>query len=128
MTFRAWFTRFAKQTARATGQPTAFLLATLIIVVWLATGSVPTAPYATPSTEEVPRSIAPLLEKHEAILLERHGSLTFGRDLREAYMRLEKLEQAAHTLFYARLLGNAIPSPLTEEAMRKLEQLGDPKG
>ena len=40
MTFRMWFTKFAKRTARATGQPGAFLLAALIILLWLATGPI----------------------------------------------------------------------------------------
>lgn len=92
--------------------------------VWLAIGRVPTAPYATPSTEEVPESIASLVETHEAILLERHGSLTFGKDLAEACMRLEKLEHAAHTLYYACVLKGEMPSPLSREALEKLSQLG----
>jgi L-fuculose-phosphate aldolase len=95
--------------------------------VWLTIGPVPTAPYATPSTEEVPRSIAPLVAAHEAILLERHGSLTFGKDLPEAFMRLQKLEHAAHTLYYACLLKREMPSPLLKEALEKLRQLGHGK-
>jgi low affinity Fe/Cu permease len=35
---RSWFTRFAKETARWTGRPIAFVLAVVIIVAWLATG------------------------------------------------------------------------------------------
>jgi low affinity Fe/Cu permease len=35
---RSAFTTFAKETSRWTGRPIAFLLAVLIIVVWLATG------------------------------------------------------------------------------------------
>lgn len=34
----SFFTRFAKYTARATGRPAAFILAALVIVVWLVTG------------------------------------------------------------------------------------------
>ncbi|MGV8075181.1 MAG: class II aldolase/adducin family protein [Syntrophobacteraceae bacterium] len=83
-------------------------------------GSVPTAPYATPSTEEVPDSIAPFIESHQAILMERHGSLTVGRTPTEAYLRLEKLEHAAHTLFYARLLNKDAPVPLPQDALQKL--------
>jgi low affinity Fe/Cu permease len=40
MSFRQWFTRFAKRTARATGQPVAFLLAALVIALWLVTGPI----------------------------------------------------------------------------------------
>ena len=108
---------------------TAFTLAGIPFVaealpeVWLTFGQVPTAPYATPCTAEVPGAIAPFLGKHQAILLDRHGSLTMGRSPNEAYLRLEKLEHAARILFFACLLGKAPPSPLPPEALAKLEQL-----
>ena len=35
---KSWFTRFAKWTARKTGQPFAFITAAAVIVVWLITG------------------------------------------------------------------------------------------
>jgi len=35
---RSWFTRMTKWTARATGRPTAFMLAVLVVVVWALTG------------------------------------------------------------------------------------------
>lgn len=91
--------------------------------VWLTLGPVPTAPYATPTTQEVPEAIAPFLESHRAILMERHGALTFGGTLEEAYMRLEKLEHAAHILFYARLLKEDCPLPLSPEALARLKAL-----
>lgn len=96
--------------------------------VWLGIGAVPTAPYATPSTEEVPRSIDPFVKNHEAMLLERHGSLTFGKTLHEAYLRLEKLEHAAHTLFYAYLLNQGMPAPMAGDALLKLERLKKSSG
>lgn len=98
-------------------------LADALPEVWLTIGAVPTAPYATPSTEEVPDSLAPFIEGHQAMLLERHGSLTLGKSLAEACMRLEKLEHAAHTLFYAHLLQGRQPSPLSSAALSKLEGL-----
>lgn len=91
--------------------------------VWLTIGPVPTAPYATPCTAEVPDAIAPFLEKHHAILLERHGSLTLGTSLNEAYLRLEKLEHAARILYYANLLSKTPPVALPQEALEKLEAL-----
>ena len=108
---------------------TAFTLARLPFVaealpeVWLTIGPVATAPYATPSTAEVAAAITPFIPDHQAMLLERHGSLTLGKNLREAYLRLEKLEHAAHTLFYAQLLGNQAPGPLPEAALAKLAGL-----
>jgi L-fuculose-phosphate aldolase len=91
--------------------------------IWLTFGPVPTAPYATPCTAEVPAAIAPFLGRHQAILLERHGSLTLGKSLVEAYLRLEELEHAARILFFAQLLHQAPPSPLPTEALKKLEKL-----
>ena len=35
---RAWFTRFAKATAKAAGRPMAFTIAALVIAVWAITG------------------------------------------------------------------------------------------
>lgn len=35
---KSWFNRFAKWTARATGRPSAFGLAVLVILVWICTG------------------------------------------------------------------------------------------
>lgn len=68
-------------------------------------GAVPIAPYGTPSTNEVPESIAPLLPKHDVILLENHGALTVGADLITAYYRMETLELWAKTSFVAQMLG-----------------------
>ena len=71
----------------------------------VAIGAVPIAPYGTPSTDEVPESIAPLLPNHDVILLENHGALTVGIDLITAYYRMETLELWAKTSFVAQMLG-----------------------
>lgn len=71
----------------------------------IAIGSVPIAPYGTPSTDEVPEGIAPFLKEHDVILLENHGALTVGCDLITAYYRMETLELTAKIMLNARLLG-----------------------
>jgi L-fuculose-phosphate aldolase len=96
-------------------------MAEVLPEVWLTFGRVPTTPYATPTTEEVPESLDPFVGQHDAILMERHGSLTLGRDLMEAYLRLDKLEHAAHTLFYATLLKGTAIQPLSDTDLKKLE-------
>ncbi len=68
-------------------------------------GSIPIAPYATPSTDELPRSLAPLIEHHDAVLLANHGAVTFAPDLFQAMNRMETVEQFARILFVARTLG-----------------------
>lgn len=74
----------------------------------LSIGSVPIAPYGTPSTYEVPDAIAPYLPEHDAILLENHGALTVGADLITAYYRMETMELQAQISLNARLLGGAV--------------------
>ena len=69
-------------------------------------GAVQTTPYATPSTDEVVQSIHEPIKHTDVLMLDRHGSLTVGKDIYSAYMKLEKLEHAAEILIYARLLGN----------------------
>ena len=79
----------------------------------VAFGSVPLTPYGTPSTNEVPESIAPFLKDHDVLLLQNHGALTVGCDLITAYYRMESLELLAKITLNAHLLGGAqeIPRP-----------------
>jgi L-fuculose-phosphate aldolase len=92
--------------------------------VWLMLGKIPVAPYATPSTDEVPQSIDPYVGDSRAILLRRHGALTFGAGLMEAFMRMEKLEHFAKILFYASMLeGRKAPVAMMESEIAKLESL-----
>ena len=73
----------------------------------LSLGSVPIAPYATPSTPEIPEAIAPYLPDHDAILLKNHGAVTVGADVYTASYRMETLEQFAKITLTAHLLGGA---------------------
>jgi L-fuculose-phosphate aldolase len=94
--------------------------------VVLTLGSVPLASYATPSTEEVPRSLERLIGTYSAMLLKNHGVLTLGADIEEAYFRMETVEHFAEITIAAKTLGG--PSPLSQEEVRELlhvrEKLG----
>lgn len=76
-----------------------------------ALGAVPLAPYATPSTHEVPDSIAPYIANHDAVLLKNHGALAVGADLLTAYYRMETVEHFARVSLYVRMLGGADEIP-----------------
>lgn len=82
--------------------------------VILSLGKVPLCKYATPSTDELPNSMLPYIDYSWAMLFENHGAVTFGKNLKGAYFRMEKLEHAAHTLFAARLLGREKNIPLNK--------------
>jgi L-fuculose-phosphate aldolase len=74
-------------------------------------GEIAVAPFATPGTEEVPASLAPLWARHDVVLLERHGALALGRTLDEALDRMETLERVARVALVARLAGSCEPLP-----------------
>lgn len=84
----------------------------------LTLGSVPIAPYGTPSTAELPDSIKEYIKKSDAILLANHGALTAGVDLLTAYNRMETLEHTAKILHLAIGLGNV--NVLSKEHVEKL--------
>jgi len=69
-------------------------------------GAVPIAKYGLPSTDELPNMIRPHIQKNDVILLENHGALTLGRDLLNAYHKMETLEHTANIISKAIQLGN----------------------
>ena len=81
-------------------------------------GSIHTTEYATPGTGEVSESIRPSIKDYDAIILTHHGSLTVGRSLWEAYLRLEKVEHTAQITLAAQQLGRV--QTLSPEAVEKL--------
>ena len=94
--------------------------------VVLTLGAIPTAPYATTGTPAMAAAIRDLVPRYDAMLLEQHGALTVGRNLWDAYYKMEKVEQAAWTVWLARQLGQARQLPPAEVA--KLTALGIERG
>ncbi|MBC8205189.1 class II aldolase/adducin family protein [bacterium] len=84
-------------------------------------GSVPLTRYGTPSTEEIPSAISEVITKSDAVLLANHGAVTVGKDLMNAYYKLERIEHFAHILFIARQLGGEVR--LSPEQVSKLYEL-----
>lgn len=84
-------------------------------------GTIPTLPYATPTSIEGPERIRELIPRFDALMLERHGSVTVGKNLWEAYMRLERLEHSALIALQA----NAVQpvTPLEDSQIQKLATL-----
>jgi L-fuculose-phosphate aldolase len=79
--------------------------------VILTLGKVPLCKYTTPSTDDLPTSMEPYIEHSWAFLFQNHGAVTFGKTLRDAYFKMEKLEHTAKTIFLSRMLGGEIEIP-----------------
>jgi len=94
--------------------------------VVLSLGDVPTAEYATPTTHEVVESIDRYVADYNAMVLKRHGVITLGADIEEAYRRMETVEHLAEIALTAKLLGGA--SPLSSEEVRGLLKVREKLG
>jgi L-fuculose-phosphate aldolase len=93
----------------------------LIPEVIVTLGVVPTTQYATPSSEENARAIRDLIGGHDAIVLQRHGTLAVGRDPFDAFLKTESIEQLSRIVLMTRLLG-ASPALPAEEVVKLIAQ------
>ena len=86
-------------------------------------GSFEVAPYGRPGTDDIWKGIGPLLEKSSVILLENHGALAVGPDVRQAMNHMEAAEAIAKVLVTARLLGKEKELPEEEcEALLSIQK------
>ena len=89
-------------------------------------GLIKMTPYSTPSSEENATAIRNAIKTHDAILLQRHGSLTVGASPMQAFHRTETIEQIAHITFMANLMGGGEPLPAhqVEKLLAQRDNLG----
>jgi L-fuculose-phosphate aldolase len=73
--------------------------------VILAVGRIPIVPYARPGTSQMGEVLAPYLPASRVMILARHGAISWGEDLDEAYNGMERLEHSALILKTAHDLG-----------------------
>ena len=94
----------------------------------LTIGSVPTCEYGTPSTLEIPDSLEPYIQDHDAFLLKNHGALTVGCTLTKAFFTMEEVEFNAKICKYARELGGVeeIPCDQLEKLMELRKKMQIP--
>jgi L-fuculose-phosphate aldolase len=89
--------------------------------VILSTGEVPIVPYARPVSKAMADALDPFIDDHDALILERHGTLALGRTLLDAYALTERMEHAAEVLYRAHAFGRIRLLPRSEE--RELKEL-----
>lgn len=82
--------------------------------VILAAGKIPFVPYARPGGISMGTNLHPFLPQCRAMILSRHGALTWGESLLEAYVGMERLEHSAEILYKAKTLGQLTTLPADE--------------
>ena len=98
------------------------LMSTVLPETVVVLGTIPSVPYETPGTPALASKMEGALAHHNAIVMERHGAITLGRNLVEAYNRMETLEHAAQTLYMAHILGTV--EALPDDEIKRLLDLG----
>lgn len=89
----------------------------------LAVGKIPIVPYARPGSEEMGTVLLPFLEECRVMILARHGGLSWGESLEEAYNGMERLEHVCQILKSAYELGGLNPLPSTEiEVLKEMRK------
>jgi L-fuculose-phosphate aldolase len=98
----------------------------LIPEIIVTIGGIPTAPFATPGTDELPESIRGIVRCSDTVVMQNHGSVTLGSNLLDAFKKLDMLEHTAKILWLANCVGTV--KPLDPQAVAKLlgtrEKLG----
>lgn len=77
-------------------------------------GAVPLASYGLPGTPALCEGMLPFIPHYDALLLENHGCTSYGRDVWEAFFKMEIVEHFARITLVAELLGGARPLPREE--------------
>jgi len=71
----------------------------------LAVGKLPIVPFQMPGCLEMGTALHPFIKKYKVMVLARHGALSFGEDLIEAYNGMERLEHSCEILLKAESFG-----------------------
>ena len=82
-------------------------------------GGIPTAPFGTPGTPELPETIRDLVRCSDVMMMQNHGSVTLGSNLMDAYKKLDMLEHTARILWLAHVAKGGL-EPLPADDVRKM--------
>jgi L-fuculose-phosphate aldolase len=84
----------------------------------LVLGDVAFVSYATPGSEELAKRLELVMKDHDAFILQNHGAITVGRDVAEAFFKMETLEFLAE--LQVRTEGAGSPQPLPADEVKRI--------
>ncbi len=84
-------------------------------------GNIPLAKYALPGSKDLVAETAKYFKTHDVILMQNHGVIAGGKDLKDAYLKLELCEEYARTMIFSKILGGA--KILSDEDVEKINSL-----
>ena len=87
----------------------------------IAFDQIPVIAYGTPSTDEVYAELDKVIDKADVFLISRHGIVSVGKNLYDAFFKIEAAESIAKTLTIAKMLGGE--APLSESQIDTLYEM-----
>lgn len=84
-------------------------------------GEIPLAEYAMPSSEKLVENTAKFFTNHDAVLMANHGIIVGGKDIADAYYKMETAETYAKIYLNSLLLGE--PVDLSQEHINEIYEL-----
>lgn len=85
-------------------------------------GNIGLAPYAAPGSPSLEASLTSLAPGRQAVLLQGHGAMTWGKSAEEAYWKMENLEAYCQMTHLAACRGDKL-SVFTAEERKELKSL-----
>lgn len=71
-------------------------------------GEIAVARYETPGTPENAKAVGELAPQHQSIIMQNHGVITWGKDVEDAYWKMENTEAYCNTIYVASQLGHGL--------------------
>lgn len=71
-------------------------------------GEIAMARYETPGTPENAKAVGELAPQHQSIIMQNHGVICWGKDVEDAYWKMENTEAYCNTVFIASQLGHGL--------------------
>lgn len=99
--------------------------------VILAMGKIPIVAYARPGSDAMADSLLPFLPQHKVLIMQKHGAVSWGDSLEEAYRGIERVEHIAYILKLAMELKNMkisleeLPAVEIEELFEMRNKIGN---
>ena len=82
---------------------------------------IPLAEYALPGSKELVENTSKFFNDFDVVLMANHGVIVGGKDVKDAYLKLELCEAYAQTVLFSNLLGGA--KMLPSEEVKKIYSL-----
>lgn len=82
---------------------------------------IPLAEYALPGSKELVENTSKFFKDFDVVLMANHGVIVGGKDVKDAYLKLELCEAYAQTVLFSNLLGGA--KMLPREEVKKIYSL-----